>query len=71
MSITIGWTITDAQANKIREALAHYQGEEPADIGVPELKAAIAGHVRSWFQNKAVADRNAAAPIVVENPLEE
>ena len=71
MAVTISWTITDAQAKKIREALAFHQGVEVADIGVPELKAALARHVRGWIRNKAEADRNAAMPIDVENPLEE
>lgn len=70
MAVTISWTITDEQATKIRKALAHHQGVDPADIGVPELKAALASHVRGWIQNKAEADREAATPIVVDNPLE-
>lgn len=70
MAVTIGWTITDAQALKIREALAFHQGKAPADIGVPELKQALARHVRGWIANKAEHDLCAANPIVVENPLE-
>ena len=67
----IKWTITAAQATKIREALAFHQGVEPSEIGVPELKAALARHVRGWLQNKAEHDRNNANPVVVGNPLEE
>lgn len=71
MAVTISWTITDAQAAKIREALAFHQGVDPADIGLPELKAALARHVRGWLQNKATADAAASNPIVVDNPLED
>lgn len=70
MAVTISWTITDAQAAKIREALAFHQGKDPSEIGVAELKAALARHVRGWLQNKAEQERNTGNPIVVDNPLE-
>ena len=70
MAVTISWTITDAQALTIREALAYHQSVAPATIGVPELKAALADVVSGWIRGKAKADRDDASPIVVENPLE-
>jgi len=66
----IGWTITTEQAVKIQEALAFHQGVDPSEIGVAELKAALAAMVRGWIANKAEHDRNAASPITIDNPLE-
>ena len=71
MPVTISWTITDAQALLIREALAFHQGKEPSEIGVPELKAELGGVVRGWLLKKAEADCFKDHFEPVSNPLEE
>jgi len=67
---TISFTVSAGNATLIREALAHHNGEDVADITVDDVKAYAGSHIRHLVQQYRKAQRNAANPVDTTDPLE-
>jgi|TARA_R100000501_G_C2580869_1_gene84193 ABC-type nitrate/sulfonate/bicarbonate transport system substrate-binding protein len=70
MSVTIeGWTLSNANAEEIREAIAKVQGEDVADVDAAYVREWMANHVRQAVMDKRRRDKAASNPPDGSDPL--
>ena len=66
-NVTLTWNnVTQARVDEIREALAFHTGADPADIGIPELRAWVQKQVRGLTLKHRESQQ---APIDTTDPL--
>lgn len=66
---TISFTVSAANATLLREALAHHQGKDVADVTNADVKEYAGRHLRAMVHTYRQARRDAANPVDASDPL--
>ena len=66
---TISFTVSTANATLLREALAHHQGKDVADLTNADVKEYAGRHLRAMVQRYRAVQRDTANPVDERDPL--
>lgn len=66
---TISFTVSTANATLLREALAHHEGKDLADVTNSDVREYAGRQLRAMVRKYREAQRDAANPVDVSDPL--
>ncbi len=66
---TISFTVSSANAALLRDALAHHQGKDAADVTDADVREFAGRQLRAIVQKYRQAQRDAANPVITSDPL--